>query len=484
MIKTTIILIVLALFSTSTAELTPDRFDQLTGTLWYGIYMQDMKTGYAKISLEKEDSLTWNYNTELMMKLSNGQTEITLESKDSRVYNGNEAYIIANKYVTEGDIGSITIIGNSDGENYTFEMDVMGNKQLKTLEFPLESLDDYLLIQMKAIEGKLNIGDKIKQEIFVFDPSILNKIEHVVTLTGKKELQLSGVATEVYTFIDSIPSMRIGGTSTIDMNGNIIYQEFPSMGIVMKLETEEIARDVTTGYDIIANSIISVENGPEDSRIISEAKYKLIGFDSKYLPENNWTKIESVTGDTIEITISSPLNDYKLPQKLSLNFPYAILKYLISEPLIQSETEEIKALADSIKGKNHTDFQTAKAINRWVFENINKQFCPDISNAVQTLKLKRGDCGEHSALTVALLRAAGIPAQIAVGIAYVPSLNGFGYHAWVEVYVGEWIQMDPTWGEDIADAMHIMLARGSLDEQITGINGSMNNLQVEILEFK
>lgn len=191
-----------------------------------------------------------------------------------------------------------------------------------------------------------------------------------------------------------------------------------------------------------------------------------------------------MTGDTIEITISSPLNDYKLPQKLSLNFPYAILKYLISEPLIQSETEEIKALADSIKGKNHTDFQTAKAINRWVFENINKQFCPDISNAVQTLKLKRGDCGEHSALTVALLRAAGIPAQIAVGIAYVPSLNGFGYHAWVEVYVGEWIQMDPTWGEDIADAMHIMLARGSLDEQITGINGSMNNLQVEILEFK
>jgi len=28
------------------------------------------------------------------------------------------------------------------------------------------------------------------------------------------------------------------------------------------------------------------------------------------------------------------------------------------------------------------------------------------------------------------------------------------WHEWVEAYVGEWIQMDPTFGQDIADAGH------------------------------
>jgi transglutaminase-like putative cysteine protease len=66
-------------------------------------------------------------------------------------------------------------------------------------------------------------------------------------------------------------------------------------------------------------------------------------------------------------------------------------------------------------------------------------------------------------------RAAGIPARIAVGLAYVR--GAFYYHAWPEVYIDEratrgfWLPVDPTFNQFPADATHFRLARGGLDKQ-------------------
>jgi transglutaminase-like putative cysteine protease len=88
-----------------------------------------------------------------------------------------------------------------------------------------------------------------------------------------------------------------------------------------------------------------------------------------------------------------------------------------------------------------------------------------VSNALEVFKSRKGDCGEHAALFVALARAAGIPARPVVGITYWPPGNGFGYHAWAEVWVGQWIAVDPTQGTMAADATHVQLAGGDLAEQ-------------------
>ena len=46
-----------------------------------------------------------------------------------------------------------------------------------------------------------------------------------------------------------------------------------------------------------------------------------------------------------------------------------------------------------------------------------------------------------------------------------PPGNGFGYHAWAEIWVGRWIAVDPTQGTMAADATHVQLAGGDLAEQ-------------------
>jgi transglutaminase-like putative cysteine protease len=82
-----------------------------------------------------------------------------------------------------------------------------------------------------------------------------------------------------------------------------------------------------------------------------------------------------------------------------------------------------------------------------------------------------GDCNEHTALYVAMARAAGLPARIATGL--VQLRGAFYYHAWPEVFVAEtsgrggvWLAVDPTLNQFPADATHVRLARGGLDRQV------------------
>jgi hypothetical protein len=66
-------------------------------------------------------------------------------------------------------------------------------------------------------------------------------------------------------------------------------------------------------------------------------------------------------------------------------------------------------------------------------------------------------------LLAALLRAAGIPAKVCVGLVY--TRDRFYYHAWNEIYLGAWITADALMGQMPADVTHIKFVEGALDRQ-------------------
>jgi Flp pilus assembly protein TadD len=76
-----------------------------------------------------------------------------------------------------------------------------------------------------------------------------------------------------------------------------------------------------------------------------------------------------------------------------------------------------------------------------------------------------------------MARSLGLPARMVTGLAY--SGNSFGGHAWVEVWIGKWIELDPTWGTDYVDATHI---RDSSNALVT--SAALNLIEVEVLEEK
>ena len=114
---------------------------------------------------------------------------------------------------------------------------------------------------------------------------------------------------------------------------------------------------------------------------------------------------------------------------------------------INNDTKEIIDLTNSITKGISSNYNKIKAIHDWVVNNIYYDYDAyqsgnygDTSD-LNTLKTKRSVCDGYINLTVALLRAAGIPAKCIFGSA-IPG----GDHRWCEAFTdGRWIIIDTTW---------------------------------------
>ena len=114
-------------------------------------------------------------------------------------------------------------------------------------------------------------------------------------------------------------------------------------------------------------------------------------------------------------------------------------------------------------------------------DSLTKRITFGVPNALQVLQTRSGDCNEHTQLFVALARAAGLPARIAAGLAYVD--GKFFYHAWPEVLFDDWVAVDPTFGQFPADAAHLRLTVGGLGRQADLLR-LMGPLKIDVLADK
>ena len=127
-------------------------------------------------------------------------------------------------------------------------------------------------------------------------------------------------------------------------------------------------------------------------------------------------------------------------------------------------------------------YAASKKIAHFVNQRLEKAYGVSRDRASEVLALGKGDCTEHALLFTALARASGIPARQVHGLVYaryddgVPALY---WHAWVEVKSGdEWIAVDPTFDQPVADATHVLLGKGTQVDTV-GLLGALQVLGVE-----
>jgi hypothetical protein len=131
---------------------------------------------------------------------------------------------------------------------------------------------------------------------------------------------------------------------------------------------------------------------------------------------------------------------------------------------IQSNDERIVADARKATAGLSKPWDKAVALERLVHEKLAvADFSQAFATAAEAARSSKGDCKAHAVYLAALARASGIPARVAVGLVYVPSLQALGYHMWTEVYVDQrWIPLDATLGLGGIGAGHLKLAHSSL----------------------
>jgi Flp pilus assembly protein TadD len=153
-----------------------------------------------------------------------------------------------------------------------------------------------------------------------------------------------------------------------------------------------------------------------------------------------------------------------------------LAEYLKATPEFAADKQEVITQARQIAGNDRDAWSVARKLAEWTHKNLEWKLVVS-ADPVSTLATREADCTEFSALFVGMARSLGLPARTVSGLAY----NGgsFGGHAWVEVWVGKWIELDPTWGTSFVDATHVRTASDSL---LTA--ASLNLLELEVLEAK
>lgn len=128
---------------------------------------------------------------------------------------------------------------------------------------------------------------------------------------------------------------------------------------------------------------------------------------------------------------------------------------LLSSPSwLRSDAESVRTLATELAPRGTTADAAARTIVRWVHDNVRYELTAAELDAPTVLERRVGDCSELARVTVALLRASGVPAEIREG--FLVTGADLGAHAWVAYHDGATFrEIDPTAGRADVDAGYI-----------------------------
>ena len=174
--------------------------------------------------------------------------------------------------------------------------------------------------------------------------------------------------------------------------------------------------------------------------------------------ENNWHGVfkisELAPGKTevirLELLCEVKIHDPSISEQDSgtiSQVPAQLENYLKPKDKWESDDLTIQQAAqDAIKGETNA-YLAAKRISDYVVNRLDWEAQDKRRGALWAFTEKRGDCSEYTDLSIALARAAGIPARAMYGWGY--QKENTGPHAWPQFYfpnVG-WQPADPTWAE-------------------------------------
>ena len=343
-----------------------------------------------------------------------------------------------------------------------------------TRDIPLTQ-PPYVLAALKPYVATQQLEPNKEYHFWTFDPATLSQQVTTIVIEAR-ELVRIGDRRE--------PAMRvrqqfkgISVISWLDGRGRTLKEESPAGLSLLRQSPEEarsLSRSRSLSLDLIAQTSIASDVPIPDPARKRLLKLKLSGFDLASFPLSSGR--QRLEADRLEIQLE------QLKSNLSVSIPVKdrrLSSFLQPTPFLQSDHPRIRSLAQKIIGGEKDARKAALRLKDWVYKEIVKEPTVSIPNALEVLQSGKGDCNEHTVLFNALARAAGIPAKTAVGVVYLR--GAFYYHAWSEVWLGEWISLDSVLDQFPADVTHVKFLEGDIDRQID-ILQLIGKLKIHVIE--
>ena len=278
-------------------------------------------------------------------------------------------------------------------------------------------------------------------------------------------------------------------TAWVDEQGRLVEADLPG-GLSIERRAYEIAVEnwklaarqrggrVTADRDILETTAIA-SNRLMKVNSLGELRARLRGTDLRGFAIDGGR--QHMRGDTLVVRRESDAQ-LRAWKRIDLAGPEGamLIPALRAEPGLERDSS-IRATARRIVGGERDPVARVRLLNRWVHDSLAKKTTIGIPDAATVLRTRSGDCNEHAALFTALARAEGIPTRIAAGLAYVD--GKFYYHAWPEVYLMDWVAVDPTFGQVPADAGHLRFTIGGLSRQAELLR-LIGTLQIDVVSAR
>lgn len=163
---------------------------------------------------------------------------------------------------------------------------------------------------------------------------------------------------------------------------------------------------------------------------------------------------QHLSGDTLIVDAeraAALVASYRLP-----NSDTTMQRWLGPTPLIASDDLRVAGQARLLAAGERDPRRVVERLTHWVAASVRDDTTSALSGTAGVLNRRRGDCNARVQIFVAMARALGVPARPVAGL--LRSGGRFYYHAWAEVYLGNWVAVDPTSDQLPADAAHVRLA--------------------------
>lgn len=449
----------------------------LAGKEWYGLYMNGVKVGYSEneLSIAADGSVTVVEAAIFKLQMSGVNQDMGIFSK--RLY-GADGGLLRIESRVDDISGTNTFEAVVHGDTMTLNTRVGGQSRSIELPRPKESLRD-VVEQLELLGGDPKPGDTV--EFNLFEPMYELEIAGRSVILGVEERFLEGVATKVFKIKTTLDTVGIDSVSYVTEQGLTLEDHLAGGIITMRLESEAVAKDVTYTNDVIVSNAAHIEAPIAHARDLETLVLKLSGpLEARHLFNDARQSITARGDHYVFVGRKRSAEDIE-----STALPIeneAVTKWIEPSLFVQSGNPRLVNKAAEIIGDEKNALEISERLARWVYRNVRTTYSARLTNALEVLENMEGDCTEHSMLFIGLARAAGLPAREVAGLVYAEMPRpGFYFHQWARVWVGEWIDVDPTFDQPIADATHIKLAEGDLLEQIK-LLPVIGQLAVEVME--
>jgi hypothetical protein len=438
---------------------------------YFGLYLMGKKVGTLFSRVTVGDG-TLTSVSQYHFKANVGPRVSERHMKETRVYETKpRGRLLSLKVEQSGDGGDQILEGTAMTEGLRVLRKRPGQpNETLTVKAPREVVED-------ADQARVSLKRRETVEGTIVDGTDLEQYK-LVSKVGSQETRLiRGVQVKLQKISTVSDKEKVPTEAWFDGSGRIVEIHFgPTMTARAEPEAQAKRFDVVEVFGL--TRVTLPKPLPASAFAVpGSATLTVMGLEDKFMKNTYRQQFSKQQNGRVEMAVTAKPPTQRAMLPLKDPGDGANLKSTI---IVEADNPAIVAQAKKIIGDEKDAYVAARAIARWVFSSVKKDYGASSDRATDVLKTMRGDCTEHSLLAVALMRAVGIPAKRIDGLIYMVNDDkapAYYWHEWVEAYVGEWTQLDPTFGEDVAKATHFAVGEEG-NAEITPLIGALQVVEV------